>query len=245
MSIYSQNPFSIDRLRLLAPAFAVPIALTIATVTPSVAQTTRSIAQTIPSRTDFAQALAPAPRVLQHGHQGLPIIGGAPRADATPTRSAGAWETVSRYDEAAAGRVRIRRVAAVPAKAAPRCADASTEASEGKPMIGFRIEFEFASAQLKPQSIEILRNLGAALNEDLTDQKQFELQGHTDAVGSLEYNEQLSKLRAEAVRDFLVNEMKVSPERLVTTGRGFCELANPSHPYAAENRRVVVINQSL
>ena len=72
----------------------------------------------------------------------------------------------------------------------------------------------------------------------------FEIEGHTDAVGSFAYNEQLSQARAEAVKDFLIKEMSVAPERLKVVGRAFCEPANPGNPYAAENRRVVVVNQS-
>ena len=50
--------------------------------------------------------------------------------------------------------------------------------------------------------------------------------------------------RAEAVQEFLIHEVGVSPERLAVTGKGFCELADPDHPYGAKNRRVVVLNQS-
>ena len=38
--------------------------------------------------------------------------------------------------------------------------------------------------------------------------------------------------------------MSVAPERLKVVGRAFCEPVNPGNPYAAENRRVIVINQS-
>ena len=110
--------------------------------------------------------------------------------------------------------------------------------------MGFKIAFEFGSAQLKPETLDTLRNLGKALNENLGDRKLFEIEGHTDAVGSLAYNSELSRLRAEAVKDFLVRQMGVSTERLAIAGRGFCAPANPRDPYAAENRRVVVINQA-
>ena len=111
-------------------------------------------------------------------------------------------------------------------------------------MVGFKVEFEFGSAQLKPASVTVLRELGKALNGGLSDQKMFEIEGHTDAVGSFAYNEQLSQARAEAVKEFLIKEMSVAPERLKVVGRAFCEPVNPGNPYAAENRRVIVINQS-
>lgn len=87
-----------------------------------------------------------------------------------------------------------------------------------------------------------LRNLGNALNHALKDQSSFIIEGHTDKVGTRVYNEELSKRRAEAVRDYLVSEMAVSADRLQTSGKGFSEPVDPRHPYAAKNRRVVVVN---
>jgi outer membrane protein OmpA-like peptidoglycan-associated protein len=120
--------------------------------------------------------------------------------------------------------------------------------TNGQPMIDFKVAFEFGSAQLKPESIETLRRLGQALNAPapagLSDQKKFAIEGHTDAVGSLPYNERLSALRAAAVKDFLIKEMGVSPERLSSAGKAFCEPLDPTDPKGADNRRVVVINQA-
>jgi outer membrane protein OmpA-like peptidoglycan-associated protein len=104
------------------------------------------------------------------------------------------------------------------------------------------ITFEFGSARLKPDSIDTLHNLGNALNQQLKDEKVFLIEGHTDRQGTRAYNDELSKRRADAVKDYLVNEIGVSPERLQTLGKGFTEPANPKNPYAAENRRVVIVN---
>jgi OOP family OmpA-OmpF porin len=52
----------------------------------------------------------------------------------------------------------------------------------------------------------------------------------------------LSEHRAEAVKEYLVKEMGVSAERLQTVGKGYSEPIDPKHPYAAGNRRVVMIN---
>jgi outer membrane protein OmpA-like peptidoglycan-associated protein len=121
-----------------------------------------------------------------------------------------------------------------------------TAATQGvRPSMDFHtITFRFGSAELTPQSVETLRNLGNALNQGLKDVKKFIVQGHTDRVGSAAYNLQLSKRRAEAVRDYLVNKMGVAPDRLEAVGLGFSEPVDPARPYAAENRRVVVINAS-
>jgi len=106
------------------------------------------------------------------------------------------------------------------------------------------IKFEFGSARLKPESIATLRNLGNALNQGLSDQKLFLIEGHTDGIGTPAYNLELSRLRAQTVRDYLVNDMGVAASRLEVVGKGFAEPANPRNPHAAENRRVRIVNQA-
>jgi outer membrane protein OmpA-like peptidoglycan-associated protein len=133
-----------------------------------------------------------------------------------------------------------RSVSAVSSKATVTAAGAKRAAT---PKIGLdTIQFEFGSDRLKPEAIGTLRNLGNALNEELKEQKLFLVEGHTDAVGSRAYNVELSDRRAEAVKDYLVREMGVSPDRLRTAGKGSSEPAAPKNPYGAENRRVVVVN---
>jgi outer membrane protein OmpA-like peptidoglycan-associated protein len=104
------------------------------------------------------------------------------------------------------------------------------------------ITFEFGSARLEPGSIEQLRNLGIALNQLTTAEAKLLIEGHTDKKGTRAYNDELSKRRADAVKDYLVREMGVTADRLETVGKGFSEPANPKNPYAPENRRVVVVN---
>ena len=68
--------------------------------------------------------------------------------------------------------------------------------------------------------------------------------GTTDAAGNCSYNFELSRLRAQAVKDFLVNEMAVEASRLEAVGKGSAEPANRRNPYASENRRVMVVNEA-
>jgi outer membrane protein OmpA-like peptidoglycan-associated protein len=117
--------------------------------------------------------------------------------------------------------------------------------AESRPAITFNsIQFAFGSAQITPESSQTLRNLGSALNHELADQQPFLIEGHTDRKGTRAYNDELSKGRAEAVKDYLVRETGVSPDRLQTVGKGYSEPANPKNPYAAENRRVRVVNKT-
>jgi OmpA family len=70
----------------------------------------------------------------------------------------------------------------------------------------------------------------------------FLVAGHTDAKGGTTYNQKLSEHRAEAVKRFLVRRFDIPEENLVTVGYGKQQLKNRDDPFAAENRRVQVVN---
>lgn len=190
------------------------------------------------SQADIAGKLYPKPR--GHGYdedRGVPNVGSMSRS----TRPESEYQHISlgepRHGHAA------RRPSAAETAILPGCPGSSVAAT--KPAVSLpQITFDFGSAELKPEAIETLRNLGKALNEQLRDQKLFTIEGHTDAVGTFEQNEELSRSRAEAVREFLVRNMSVAQDRLGIVGKAYCEPADPQHPYDPGNRRVVVINQS-
>jgi outer membrane protein OmpA-like peptidoglycan-associated protein len=100
------------------------------------------------------------------------------------------------------------------------------------------LTFEVNSAALTQQGMVNARVFVTALNDPRLRGSKFEIEGHTDASGSREYNLALSQRRAEAVKQFLVSQ-GVSPDRLTTVGYGFDRLANAADPRSAENRRVV------
>lgn len=110
-----------------------------------------------------------------------------------------------------------------------------------KPSLSLLIQFDFDSARVKPESQEALANLSQALQTTALADSRFAVEGHTDAKGAAEYNLRLSQQRAEAVRDFLKGH-GVAQERLVAAGKGASELANAAEPFAAENRRVRIVN---
>jgi outer membrane protein OmpA-like peptidoglycan-associated protein len=183
----------------------------------------------VPSEQDIGQALRPVPRGLGV-HQGLPTLGTVPGANENPN-------------------VHGASISPAPSKRKPAATEATTSTSHGQANVEPRsaitfnsIQFTFGSAQITPESSETLRNLGNALNHELVDQKSFLIEGHTDAAGSPEVNTALSRRRADAVKDYLIHEMGVSPSRLQAVGKGSSDPANSADPYAAENRRVVVIN---
>lgn len=67
---------------------------------------------------------------------------------------------------------------------------------------------------------------------------QVVIEGHTDAIGSEEYNLVLSYKRATAVRSYLVQRHGIAAENLKVLGLGESTPLNRDNPRARENRRV-------
>lgn len=103
--------------------------------------------------------------------------------------------------------------------------------------IDLNVQFEFDSAVILPTAEATLEQLGLALNSPRLSGARFRIEGHTDAVGTAEYNLSLSRRRAAAVVGYLAAR-GVTEARLDAVGKGFSELANPLDPLAPENRRV-------
>ncbi len=103
------------------------------------------------------------------------------------------------------------------------------------------IPFEYNSAELRPEAVQQLVQLEAALQADALQRYRFLVAGHTDASGDPTYNRDLSRRRADAVRRFLV-AAGVSADRLDSVGMGEDRLLLPKQPQDARNRRVEIRN---
>ncbi|MBD3218923.1 MAG: OmpA family protein, partial [candidate division Zixibacteria bacterium] len=71
---------------------------------------------------------------------------------------------------------------------------------------------------------------------------KLEIAGHTDISGPRDYNVQLSQRRAEAVRDYFI-EQGIAPDRLVAKGYGpdKPKYDNDTAEGRRKNRRVELI----
>jgi outer membrane protein OmpA-like peptidoglycan-associated protein len=110
------------------------------------------------------------------------------------------------------------------------------------PSIDLHIPFEYNSDKLTTEAMLTLKRLGAALKDTRLGGYRFKIAGHTDAKGSAEYNQKLSERRAAVVRNYLVFQYDLDPERIEIVGFGKSQLLDPSKPEDGINRRVQVIN---
>lgn len=99
------------------------------------------------------------------------------------------------------------------------------------------LKFDFDKAELKPEHKELLSRIAGILmtSSDYT----ISINGHTDDVGSAEYNLRLSERRALAVHDYLV---EAGLDEAVLTVEGFGKsqplVEGTSDEARAKNRRV-------
>jgi outer membrane protein OmpA-like peptidoglycan-associated protein len=102
--------------------------------------------------------------------------------------------------------------------------------------------FDFDSATLKPEAREKLAKIAGILlaYPDL----RVEVEGHTDSVGSEEYNQRLSEHRAQAVRDYLIGNGEVSTSTIVAAngfGKSRPIASNDTPAGRQRNRRVELV----
>jgi outer membrane protein OmpA-like peptidoglycan-associated protein len=102
--------------------------------------------------------------------------------------------------------------------------------------------FDFDKATLKPGAREKLSKLAGILLA-YPGSYRIEIEGHTDAVGSDEYNLKLSQARAESVCEFL-KQSSIAADRIIAV-RGFGKskpvASNDSDAGRQVNRRVEII----
>lgn len=110
--------------------------------------------------------------------------------------------------------------------------------------IDLAILFEFNSDKLQSQAWGQLTELSKALSNPTLSNSRFMIEGHTDAKGSDEYNNDLSYRRAFSVQQALIKQLGVNPQRLSVKGYGESRpVANNETDYGRSlNRRVTIVN---
>ncbi len=105
-----------------------------------------------------------------------------------------------------------------------------------------QLAFETAKAILLENSTKEIDALFVFLEQNL--QQKITIQGHTDNIGSEKSNMELSRLRAQAVADYLINK-GCDTKRIKVEGMGSLQpkADNKDENGRAQNRRVAVLIQ--
>jgi outer membrane protein OmpA-like peptidoglycan-associated protein len=116
------------------------------------------------------------------------------------------------------------------------------EIASTKPKIDLDIQFDYNSAKISKTSVTAVQELGKALSNPNLKGSTFVVAGHTDAIGSESYNQDLSERRADTIKRYLTEKYGITGTDLVTVGYGKTKPKDPNAPMDPINRRVQVVN---
>ncbi|MCX7558478.1 OmpA family protein [Sulfitobacter sp. F26204] len=136
----------------------------------------------------------------------------------------------------------VETTAGLPAAATPmRDGDLATALFEAGHSALSDLDFESGSTALGKGPFDSLVALAAFMAS--WPEQRIALVGHTDAVGSLEANIGVSRARARSVRQRLVDEFDIPPERMDAEGMGYLSpvASNLEAAGRERNRRVEVV----
>ncbi|WP_044413876.1 MULTISPECIES: OmpA family protein [Rhodopseudomonas] len=116
--------------------------------------------------------------------------------------------------------------------------------AKDKPNIDLEITFDYDSAKISARAERAVEALGKALSNPALKGSTFVVAGHTDAIGSEAYNQDLSERRADTIKRVLVEQYGIPGADLVTVGYGESKPKDPAAPLDPSNRRVQVVNMA-
>ena len=116
------------------------------------------------------------------------------------------------------------------------------EIASTKPKIDLDIQFDYNSAEIRTSSMAAVQELGKELSNPSLKGSTFVVAGHTDAIGSDAYNQDLSERRADTIKRYLAAKYGINGTDLVTVGYGKSKPKDPNAPMDPINRRVEVVN---
>lgn len=184
-----------------------------------------------PTSQQIIEALRPRGDLL-----GGPTRGIRPVTPAAPTAPGPTAPETNAPKPTVAGPAAAPPTAAAPAAAAPPAA--------AQPSVNLTVNFATGSAELTPQAVRALEELGQALASPDLAGFRFRVEGHTDTVGDAAMNQALSERRAAVVVHYLTSRFGIASGRLQAVGLGESLPLVPTGDQVSEprNRRVQVVN---
>jgi OOP family OmpA-OmpF porin len=123
-------------------------------------------------------------------------------------------------------------------KIVPQAASAMEKAIVEKGRVTLNVQFDFDKAVIKKKYRDEIGKLAEVMKKypDL----KITLEGHTDNVGGLAYNEKLSQRRVDAVKKYLAAKFGIEVSRLNAKGYGPIRpiASNATKEGRQKNRRV-------
>jgi outer membrane protein OmpA-like peptidoglycan-associated protein len=108
----------------------------------------------------------------------------------------------------------------------------------------YGILFDTRSAVVKPESMPTLEEVAKLLKTQPT--LRLLVVGHTDNVGTFEFNMDLSQRRAASVVQILTSKLGIDPKRLMPVGVSFASpvATNRTEEGRSKNRRVQLVENA-
>lgn len=126
----------------------------------------------------------------------------------------------------------------------PDNVELNIDGSEVTMLVPDEVLFDFDKYDLKDSSKEVLKEISQVLATSFN-KKDFDIyiNGHTDNEGNPEYNLELSKKRAEEVKNYMADQLAEADVTFETTGYGETKpiASNDNEKGRQKNRRVEII----
>ncbi|MDX9995781.1 MAG: OmpA family protein [Rhodocyclaceae bacterium] len=191
-----------------------------------------------PSAEELQQKLLGGEKAGQKKFKTRAIVFG----DAAPQEAQPAAPEVQPAPQPAPAPVAAPMQQAAVAPSAPAVAPAPAPVAAGQSMqvsenaIAFPIQFRVNSAQLLPESLPFIQSIAGLMQKDPG--IRLLVEGHTDISGNYQRNLALSRERAFAVMNHLIDHFGIDPMRLMPVGKGPMEPLPGHEPTDPKNRRV-------
>jgi len=116
------------------------------------------------------------------------------------------------------GTRQVAQVEPTPEPAPAPIVDTEPEPAPETVRVELDVKFDFDKSRVREESYSDIKNLADFMQQ--YPQTSTVVEGHTDSVGTDQYNQRLSERRAEAVREVLVNQYGVESQRVDSVGYG-------------------------